>query len=260
MEIWLFFLLSFTALTAGTPVTRRPLDGLINSLQPVSRPTCAAFRYDICNTISNGQGYNSGVFPNPLAPHYLSTPLGAQGEASVIIPWAISTNCSQYITQFLCFAIFPLCVSSSVPPVLPCRSMCERVRCECEAALKASESLSRWPEWLNCDQLERVLGDYGATGVCMEADVNETCTSASANPTTSTPTTSTHKFAPPPTLSSHGQDYSSLCDAPCGDCSLFTELNASTLSMASANYSFGTSMMLHALIMSGIVREKKSPY
>ena len=239
MDFWFSYLLACTALVAGTPVVRWDTYGVVDR-QPVSTSTCAPFNYEICNNIANGQGYNSGLFPNPLAPQYLSDPLAAQKEAAKTFPAAISTNCSQYITKFLCFVYFPLCVGPSVPPVLPCRSMCERVRCECGPALRSFGSALQWPGWLDCDDLDKVLADYGATSVCMEADANETCTTTSntAAPPTTVPLATTPAPSVTPDIPSSPNQ---ICDAACGNCNVRTNVTAATFSITNANYSFGMS-------------------
>ena len=239
------YLLVCIALVSGAPVVRWATYGSVD-LTPNSKSTCAPFQYSICNNISkNGQGYSSALFPNPLAPQYLSSPLVAQSAADNTFSLAIATNCSPYITQFLCFAHFPLCTSPTVPPVLPCRSMCERVRCECEAALKSSGTVSRWPDWLNCDDLENVLTSYGALGVCLDAEANNTCMVAAAAP----PTVS-GDVANSSSPDNHTSDVASFsgdqtsCGSPCVECRVRTNVTGATFGITNANYSFGTATIV----------------
>lgn len=229
MESKYYFLLACVSLVMGNPLPRWSTYGVVD---PIARSTCASFQSSYCNNIANGQGYSSGLFPNPLAPQYLNTPLAAQAAAEATFSIAVSTNCSQHIVQFLCFAYFPLCTSPSIPPVFPCKSMCERVRCECESALKSSGAATQWPAWLDCDDLWSVVTAYGAQSVCVEVEANDTCIASSAAP----PTTS----APPSvvTPSSLPENDYHTCDIPCGDCSVRTAVTAATFSITNANYSF----------------------
>lgn len=240
MEFSHLYLLVCVALVTGTPVTRWTTYGFVDP--PISKSTCALFQCNVCNNISkNGQGYSSALFPNPLAPQYLSNPLMAQSAAEATFPLAIATNCSLYITQFLCFTHFPLCTGPTFPPVLPCRSMCERVRCECEAVLKSSDGVSHWPDWLDCDDLENVLTSYGAHGVCMDVEANDTCKAAAAAP----PTVSGDVLVV--NSSSPGEQ---TCGSPCDECRVRSNVTGATFGITNANYSFGTPCNVHLSLYS----------
>lgn len=132
-------------------------------------PQCAKFDSAVCNHLG-GQGYSYATFPNPLAPMYLPNAQKAEAEGNTVIAMAVASKCSQDVAMFLCFAYFPLCTENR-PPVLPCKSLCQRVRSDCEPYLNSSFGI-RWPQWADCDNIDKVVSATNA-GCVKETPVVE---------------------------------------------------------------------------------------
>ena len=218
------------SLTAGKPYPRAS-----GQAAQTKSCQCSSFNSAICNSI-DGQGYNHAVFPNPLSPSLLTTAQAAEAQANIYIPLAATSGCSKSVTKFLCFSYFPLCslATPSVPPVLPCPSFCRKVRADCEPYLKSMYGLG-WPQWLDCDNMERVLFD--SQNLC----VNETEIAESSNAVTPTRvqqvTTSAATTTPSPTTlvtPSYINDRT-----VCGVCNPRTNVSSGTFRVAVNNYTFG---------------------
>ena len=147
-------------------------------------PQCVRFNSPVCNALG-GQGYSYASFPNPLAPAYLPNPRTAENEANAVIQQALTSRCSQYVAEFMCFAYFPLCDQNSMktPPVLPCKSLCERVRSDCEPVLNATYGI-RWPQWANCENIASAIAQNHAENVCFGTPAEVAPTQATTLPAT----------------------------------------------------------------------------
>lgn len=124
---------------------------------------CVPFKSSICNTLG-ASGYDHTPFPHPLAPSYIYAVSVLETVANEIIQRTVSSGCSTYAAMFLCFAYFPLCDVDklSVPPIVPCKSLCERVKKDC-----SSENIVTWLPW-DCD----IIGNYSTGSLCI--DINDT--------------------------------------------------------------------------------------
>ena len=145
-------------LVASRPALRQTTIVTVGEI-PSNHPQCAKFSSPICNHLG-GQGYTYTSFPHPLAPTYLSNVEKAEAEGNAAIAMAVASKCSQDAAMFLCFSYFPLCTENR-PPVLPCRSLCERVRSDCEPYLNSTFGLG-WPRWADCSNIERVVNETNA--------------------------------------------------------------------------------------------------
>ena len=74
----------------------------------------------------------------------------------------IATNCSKDLVFFLCAKSVPFCFSGQgLPhPILPCRSVCQRVKRDCMPVIRRSGG--KWPKKHDCS----LLPEYG-TSVCI---------------------------------------------------------------------------------------------
>ena len=227
--------LRLLSLTAGKPANARAS----GPGAPARTYQCSSFSNAICNSL-DGKGYNHAAFPNPLSSIYLPTVQTAQDQASIYIPLAVASGCSSRVAKFLCFSFFPLCVEAtpSIPPVFPCPSFCRKVKADCEPYLMARYATS-WPQWLDCDDMERVLRD--SQSLC----VNETeaaATTALPTMTTSTPVQlkATTRL-PPISGSSNPTTPPPLSTAApvCEVCNPRTNVTSGTFRVAVNNYTFG---------------------
>uniref|UniRef100_A0A069DLR6 SFRP (Secreted Frizzled related protein) n=1 Tax=Clytia hemisphaerica TaxID=252671 RepID=A0A069DLR6_9CNID len=61
----------------------------------------------------------------------------------------IDSNCSPYLTTFLCSLYMPIC-KAGIGRIPPCKSLCQAARSGCEPLLNSAHI--RWPYSMNCDQ------------------------------------------------------------------------------------------------------------
>lgn len=214
------------SLTAGRPVVVRES----GQAAMAENYHCSSFNNAICNSI-DGQGYNHAVFPNPLAPSYLTTIATSEMQANIYIPLAVASGCSTHVAKFLCFSYFPFCIDStpSIPPVLPCPSFCKKVKADCEPYLISKYAMV-WPQWLDCDKMGKL---YNSQNIC----VNETEIAVTPTATTSVRSVVTTMSTPFPTtaitpLYANG-------NSDCGVCSPRTNVSSGTFRVAVNNYTFG---------------------
>lgn len=198
-----------------------------------SGPQCVRFNSPVCNTLG-GQGYSYASFPNPLAPAYLPTHNQAELLGNAAISLAVKSKCSPDVAVFLCFAYFPLCAENQ-PPVLPCKSLCERVRSDCEPYLNSTYNI-QWPQWADCDNIDSVVARNG--GGCINA------TSSSSPPPPTTPSSPATTFTPLPTTRTPAPPV-------CGTCSPIDKVFSTTFRLQYSNLTFGKLSRVHGVYKCG---------
>lgn len=62
----------------------------------------------------------------------------------------VEAKCSEHLSYFLCYAVFPLCFSGTFHKVEPCQEMCVAVRENCTPFLNSNGR--EWPPELDCNQ------------------------------------------------------------------------------------------------------------
>lgn len=84
---------------------------------------------------------------------YMSTlhPSGVQGFDLQQITKIVETACSPRIAMLMCRVVVPECSPEDENRVKPCRSLCEKVKKECESPLRAKRLY--WPTKLRCETL-----------------------------------------------------------------------------------------------------------
>ena len=215
----------FAFLAATTRVIfSAPTPPQILVVAPSGGPQCVRFNSPVCNALG-GQGYNYAQFPNPLAPAYLPNAQKAESEANAVIHQALASQCSKYVVEFMCFSYFPLCDPSSTttPPVLPCTSLCEQVRSDCEPVLNATYG-TRWPQWANCENIANVIAQNRAEDLCFSGKASETTTPTQATTQPTASSTPLHLTSPQHPL--------------CGACNP-VHVTSEALDEALRNYTFG---------------------
>ena len=220
MELRTFFFVALQVMFAASrPASRREAVVTVGDIP--SGPQCVRFNSPVCNTLG-GQGYNTASFPNPIAPTYLPTHEKAEAEGNVAISLAVASKCSPDVALFLCFSYFPFCAENK-PPVLPCKSLCEKVRGDCEPYLNTTYGI-RWPQWADCENVGRVVSRNG--GGCINATF-------ASSPPPSTPATTAVSSSPAPTSPT-------TSPAPaCGACSLQNRVYSTTFRLQNSNLTFG---------------------
>lgn len=78
-------------------------------------------------------------------------PSGVLGYSLQQIGQMVQTACSPNIATLMCRVVVPECNPEDDSRVKPCRALCEKVKTDCESALKAKR-LS-WPTRLRCETL-----------------------------------------------------------------------------------------------------------
>ena len=133
-----FLFICVTVLVTGFSVSQA------DSFGPAPNRRCEPLEQDSCR-----QFYNETVFPNGFLQY-------TQDEAKFEMSHYRlgSVNCSDEALFLLCALYFPICNSTdsgSHLMVLPCRSVCQRVRDGCEKFVL--QMGSSWPDRLSCDNL-----------------------------------------------------------------------------------------------------------
>ncbi|KAK2909765.1 uncharacterized protein [Channa argus] len=109
-------------------------------------PLWAQSRSDTSNckpvtaSFCQGVGYTSTLHPS-----------GVQGFTLQQIGQIVETACSPDVATVMCRVVVPECSSGDDSRVKPCRSLCAKVKTDCESALKAKR-LS-WPVRISCESL-----------------------------------------------------------------------------------------------------------
>ncbi|AWP15819.1 frizzled -like 1 [Scophthalmus maximus] len=78
-------------------------------------------------------------------------PTGASGYSLQQIGQIVETACSPAVATVMCRVVVPECSSEDDSRLKPCRALCEKVKTDCESALRAKR-LS-WPPRLRCEAL-----------------------------------------------------------------------------------------------------------
>ncbi|KAJ0000551.1 hypothetical protein NQD34_012393 [Periophthalmus magnuspinnatus] len=109
---------------------------LLHGAEP--KPNCRPHQASFCG----GMGYSTS-----------SSPSGVTGYTLRDIGQIVETACSPDVATLMCRVVVPECGAEEDSRLKPCRALCERVKSECEAPLKAKRIY--WPIRLRCDSLPR---------------------------------------------------------------------------------------------------------
>ncbi|KAG8223324.1 hypothetical protein J437_LFUL001201 [Ladona fulva] len=112
------------------------------STEPPRERRCEQLTAPLCI----GIGYESTWVPN-LLNH--TDQMAANEELRKFSP-LVKIECSRDLPFFLCNIFVPECGRGNTEPVLPCRSMCERVKSGCDAAMEKLGIV--WPDYLSCEK------------------------------------------------------------------------------------------------------------
>lgn len=99
------------------------------------RSNCRPFTSSVCQ----GLGYTSSLHPT-----------GAPGFILQQVAQIVDTNCSPDVKTLMCRVALPECGSDDTRSK-PCRSLCEKVKTDCESKLRARRLF--WPTKLQCETL-----------------------------------------------------------------------------------------------------------
>lgn len=91
-------------------------------------------------TFCQGLGYSTTMHPT-----------GATGFNLQQIGQMVETACSPHIATVMCRVAVPECGLDTDTRLKPCRALCEKVKTDCEAALRSKRLY--WPSRLRCDTL-----------------------------------------------------------------------------------------------------------
>lgn len=100
------------------------------------RTSCKPVTASFCQ----GLGYTSTLHPD-----------GVQGFSLHQIGQIVETACSPHVAMVMCRVVVPECGSEDESQKKPCRALCEKVKRDCEAPLRAKWLF--WPMRLRCDSL-----------------------------------------------------------------------------------------------------------
>lgn len=129
---------------------------LFSDGNPVSsnrqRSRCEDIQIDLCKTLP----YNSTRLPNNFEQDTQSSVNRTLWDLAQRINGVI---CSEDLLFFVCSLYLPICVENQgiKKPIKPCRSVCEKVKSDCQAAVKSiagvESPLLAFPEF-QCENLE----------------------------------------------------------------------------------------------------------
>ena len=138
-----------------TTTAARPTE-LIATTKMRNEKKCEKITIPICQNI----GYNSTYMPN-MFNH------DTQEEAALEVHqfWPlVKTNCSPDLKFFLCSVYAPKCQKNPKDEVLPCRSICKRVRKGCAPVMR--QFGFTWPKQLRCKRFPKPVGNK----LCVESN------------------------------------------------------------------------------------------
>lgn len=98
--------------------------------------TCRPVKDSFCQ----GVGYTTTRHPN-----------GVEGFHLQQVGQIVQTACSPHVATLMCRIVLPECSLENDSQTKPCRALCEKVKTDCDSALRAKH-LS-WPTKLRCDTL-----------------------------------------------------------------------------------------------------------
>ncbi|CAJ1063098.1 uncharacterized protein LOC121513235 isoform X1 [Xyrichtys novacula] len=94
----------------------------------------------VTSSFCQGLGYTTSAYPT-----------GVSGYNLQQIGQMVETSCSQHVATLLCRVAVPECDSDNDNSKKPCRSLCDRVKRDCEAAFRTKRLT--WPSKLRCESL-----------------------------------------------------------------------------------------------------------
>lgn len=100
------------------------------------RANCKPLTVNFCQ----GVGYTTSIHPN-----------GVQGFNTREIGQIVETACSPHIATIMCRVAVPECGSEDDSRMKPCRSLCQKVKTECESVLRTRRLF--WPMRVRCESL-----------------------------------------------------------------------------------------------------------
>ncbi|XP_072320490.1 uncharacterized protein [Eucyclogobius newberryi] len=121
---------------------------LLHAAEP--KPNCRPLQASFCGSV----GYMTSASPS-----------GASGYSLRDIGQIVETACAPDVATLMCRVAVPECGAEEDSRLKPCRSLCERVKSECEGTLKAKRIY--WPIRLRCDSLPQndcVQGSQASRG------------------------------------------------------------------------------------------------
>ncbi|XP_068685676.1 uncharacterized protein [Montipora foliosa] len=117
---------------------------------------------ELCKNI----GYHFTKMPNYFSQWYQDD---AQHEFSQFTSM-IKSNCSSVLRVFLCSLYFPPCIRNASQVAPPCKSVCQKVKSDCEPWMKRSRF--KWPYKFDCSSFphkRRVRSSVGLDGTVVKA-------------------------------------------------------------------------------------------
>lgn len=115
--------------------------GLLLSLQQaLSRTDDSSNCKPVTASFCQGVGYTTTLHPS-----------GVSGFTLQQIGQIVETACSPDVATVMCRVVVPECSSVADSRLKPCRALCEKVKTDCDSALKAKRLL--WPATLQCEAL-----------------------------------------------------------------------------------------------------------
>ena len=124
----------------------------LETCEPISIPQCMSLPY------------NQTRFPNAFG--HISQELAREDFQKYNA--LIRANCSKDLLFFLCTKSFPICLDENIPhkpPILPCRSVCEKIKQDCMSVILNSN----WSWVQDRDHNCNLLKD-SATSMCVSPE------------------------------------------------------------------------------------------
>ena len=105
---------------------------------------CQPINLPFCNILP----YNVTKLPNQLKQETQAAVKASLDTEE--IKTLVRTNCSDSLVFFLCAFHLPICIEEFNRPILPCRSLCEKVRSDCLPTIKRFGR--DWPIDVDCNK------------------------------------------------------------------------------------------------------------